>query len=169
VTRIHRSFAVLAATFCMTLAVAAAPAPAPAAPPDDPAKVAAAKEFIILAHPRTDPKIIAANVDKVMPRLVATAKKNDPKLDEKAYIAATKARMLASASGRLDVESQVVSRHFTLEELKGLSAFYASPLGRKLTGETPNIQAEMMRIKLSDVTGPSRAVTVKSPPAPSHK
>ena len=165
--RIDRSFAVLAATFCMTLAAAAAPAPAAA--PDDQAKVAAAREFIILAHPRTDPKSIAANVDKVMPRLVATAKKNNPKLDEKAYIAATKARMLASAAGTLEAESQIVSRHFTLDELKGLSAFYAGPLGRKLTGETPKIQAEMMSMKRSSPTGPSQAIVVKSPSAPSHK
>ena len=163
--RIDRSFAVLAATFCMTLAAAAAPAAAP----DDPVKVAAAREFIILAHPRTDPKSIAANIDKVMPRLVATAKKNDPKLDEKAYIAGTKARMLASAAGTLEAESQIVSRHFTLEELKGLSAFYASPLGRKLTGETPKIQVEMMTVKRSNAAGPSPAVAVKSPSAPSHK
>jgi hypothetical protein len=165
VKRIDRSFAVLAATFCMTLAAVAAPAAAP----DDPAKVAAAREFIILAHPRTDPKNVAANADKIMPRLVATAKKNDPKLDEKAYIAGTKAHMLAIATSRLEVESQVVSRHFTLEDLKGLSAFYASPLGRKLTGETPKIQAELMSMRPSNPTGPSQAIAIKSPSAPSHK
>jgi uncharacterized protein len=165
VKRIDFSFAVLAATFCMTLAAAAAPAAAP----DDPTKVAAAKAFIIVAHPRTDPKNVAASIDKVIPRLVATARKGDPKLDEKAYVAATKARMLAGASSRLDAESQIVSRHFTLQELKDLSAFYESPLGRKLTGETPKIQAEMMSMKLSSATGPSQAVVVKSPSAPSHK
>jgi hypothetical protein len=165
VKRIDLSFAVLAATFCMTLAAAAAPAAAP----DDPAKVAAAKAFIILAHPRTDPKNVAATVDKVIPRLVATAKKNNPKLDEKAYTAATKARMLASAAGMLEAESQIVSRHFTIEELKGLSAFYASPLGRKLTGETPKIQGEMMSMKRSSAAGPSQPMVVKSPSAPSHK
>lgn len=171
-TRIDRNFAVLAVAFCMTLgavgtvlAAPAAPAPAAApAAPDDPAKVAAAREFIILAHPRTDPKNIAANIDKVMPRLVATAKKNDPKLDAKAYESQTRARMLSTAATRLDLESQIVSRHFTIEELKAFSAFYASPTGCRLTEETPKIQAEMMHVKMPDIAGTLQSVTIKSPP-----
>jgi hypothetical protein len=170
--RIDRSFAVLAVAFCMTLgavgptlAAPAVPAPAAAtAAPDDPAKVAAAREFIILAHPRTDPKNIAANIDKVIPRLVATAKKNDPKLDAKAYESQTRARMLSTAAIRLDLESQIVSRHFTIEELKAFSAFYASPTGRRLTDETPKIQAEMMHVKMPNAAGPGQGVTIKSTP-----
>jgi hypothetical protein len=171
-TRIDRNFAVLAIAFCMTLgavgtvlAAPAAPAPAAApAAPDDPAKVAAAREFIILAHPRTDPKNIAANIDKVIPRLVASAKKNDPKLDAKAYESQTRARMLSAAATRLDLESQIVSRHFTIEELKAFSAFYASPTGRRLTDETPKIQAEMMHVKLPGSAGTLQSATIKSPP-----
>ncbi|HEX4292767.1 MAG TPA: DUF2059 domain-containing protein [Rhizomicrobium sp.] len=173
-TRIDRNFAILAIAFCMTLGAAAnapaapaAPAPAPAAAPaapDDPAKIAAAREFIILAHPRTDPKNIAANIDKVIPRLVASAKKNDPKLDAKAYESQTRARMLSTAATRLDLESQIVSRHFTIEELKAFSAFYASPTGRRLTDETPKIQAEMMHVKMPNAAEPGQAITVKSPP-----
>ena len=178
------NFAGLAVVFCMTLGVAsnvlAAPAvpAAPAAPAaqaatDDPAKVAAAKQFIVLGHPRTDPQNVAAGIDKVMPRLIAGAKRRDPKLDAKTYERETRARMLASAENTLDLESKVVSRHFTIEELKALAAFYESPLGRKLTGETPKIQMELMRMKrAADDAGPGSAVVVKapSPPqAPPHK
>ena len=179
--RIDYNFAVLAAAFCMTLGTAANVSAAPAAPAaqaaapatDDPAKVAAAREFIILAHPRTDPQSVAASVDKAMPRLVAGAKRRDPKLDAKAYESEIRARMVSTAANRLDLEARVVSRHFTVEELKELAKFYDSPLGRKLTGETPKIQMELMHMKrASDDAEPGAAVVVKAPPppqAPPHK
>jgi hypothetical protein len=179
--RIDYNFAVLAAAFCMTLGTAANVSAAPAAPAaqaaapatDDPAKVAAAREFIILAHPRTDPQNLAASIDKAMPRLVAGAKRRDPKLDEKAYESETRARMLSTAANRLDLEAQVVSRHFTIEELKALAEFYGSPLGRKLTGETPKIQVELMHLKRqAGGAGPGASVAIKAPPppqAPPHK
>jgi hypothetical protein len=180
--RIDRNFAVLAAAFCMTLGavanVLAAPAAAPvaqAAPPaaDDPAKVAAAREFITLAHPRTDPQNVAASIDKAMPRLIAGAKRRDPKLDAKVYESQTRARMISTAANRLDLEAQIVSRHFTTEELKELAKFYDSPLGRKLTGETPKIQMELLHMKRqSDGAGSGAAVVIKAPAppqAPPHK
>src|ERR1700759_213792 len=56
----------------------AAAAPGPAAPPpsglsgpDDPAKVAAAREFILVYHPAADPKQFSVQLDRMMPRMVA--------------------------------------------------------------------------------------------------
>ena len=40
----------------------------------------------------------------------------------------------------------VYSKHFTLEELEQLAAFYRSPLGKKLTSETPVLLKESMAI-----------------------
>jgi hypothetical protein len=37
----------------------------------------------------------------------------------------------------------VVSRHFTLQELKDLTAFFSTPTGSKLTVESPRITQEM--------------------------
>ena len=124
-----------------------APSAAPAVPgkPDDPAKVAAAKEFIILFHPRMDPAKIAAQIDRFMPGMIKAAKANDPKLDDKKYATQRRAELLAQSARALDLQSHVVSRHFSLPELKGLSAFYRSPLGRKLTEETPKISMEIVR------------------------
>ena len=44
----------------------------------------------------------------------------------------------------LDVQARVVSRIFTLAELKQLIAFCKSPLGQKLIAQTPAIQREVM-------------------------
>ena len=40
----------------------------------------------------------------------------------------------------------VYVKHFTLEELEQLAAFYRSPLGKKLTSETPLLLKESMAI-----------------------
>jgi hypothetical protein len=113
--------------------------------PDDPAKVAAAREFIVVYHPRMDPAKVAAQIDRFMPGMIKAAKANDPKLDEKKYATERRAQLLAQSTHILDVQAHVVSRHFSLPELKGLTAFYRSPLGRKLTDETPKISMEIMR------------------------
>jgi hypothetical protein len=120
-------------------------APAVAGKPDDPAKVAAAREFIVLFHPRMDPAKLAAQIDHFMPGMIKAAKANDPKLDDKKYATQRRAELLAQSTRALDMQAHVVSRHFSLPELKGLSAFYRSPLGRKLTEETPKISMEVMR------------------------
>jgi hypothetical protein len=39
---------------------------------------------------------------------------------------------------------KVYARHYSVDELKGLAQFYASPLGKKLLAETPAITSEMM-------------------------
>jgi hypothetical protein len=156
--KIDRNFAALwvaTVACCLVFGLAASAATAPAAAPpsaaaklaaagDEPAKVAAARDFIMLAHPRTDPQNTAQMLDKVMPRMIAAAKRQDPKLDAKKYEKDTRARMMTMATDRLDLQAHIVSRHFTLQELKDLKAFYGSPIGRKLTAETPKIQMEVM-------------------------
>jgi hypothetical protein len=154
------------------LAAHAAPPPASVvkpAMPDDPAKVAAARQFITLYHPRMDPKNVAEMVDKGMARAVAGAKKLNPKLDEKKYEKELRAKMLGSAERGLNLQAHVVSRHFTLQELQGLIAFFSSPLGRKFTGETPRITREVMfeKVQNSGARGGAKTITVgPSNPAP---
>jgi hypothetical protein len=40
----------------------------------------------------------------------------------------------------------IYDRHFSLEEVQGLLAFYGTPLGQKLVGEMPAIAAESMAV-----------------------
>jgi hypothetical protein len=131
-----------------TVSYAAAPPPPPAAK-DDPAKVAAAREFIVVYHPRSDPKNVKAMVDAGIGRAVANAVKLDPKLDPKKYENDLRARVMGNAERSLDLQSHVVSRHFTLPELKALAAFYSSPLARKLDAQnaiiTHEVKVGMMR------------------------
>ena len=194
--KIDRNFAALwvaTVACCLVFGTAASAAAAPAAAPssaaaklaaagDDPAKVAAARDFIMLAHPRTDPQNTAKMLDKMMPRMIAAARKQDPKLDAKKYEKDSRTRMMTMATDRLDLQAHIVSRHFSLQELKDLRAFYGSPIGRKLTAETPKIQMEVMiskpRIFPSGgsvkpmLSGPQKTPArdkVLNPPAPPKK
>ena len=73
--------------------------------------------------------------------------------------------MLRSAERGLNLQAHVVSRHFTLPELKGLIAFFAGPLGRKLTGETPAITREVMFEKMQAAgSGAAMKPVVVGPP-----
>ncbi|HWA02262.1 MAG TPA: DUF2059 domain-containing protein [Rhizomicrobium sp.] len=142
-----------AAACCLGLAAFAA-APPPAKPPaqapknilstpDDPAKVEAARQFIKLYHPNTDPEVASRLLNEMMPKIVANRKKGDPKVDVKKFEQEVRKRALTRASANLQLQSRVVSHHFTLPELKALAAFFASPLGRKLVKETPFIKRDM--------------------------
>jgi len=121
----------------------AAPMAAPAGP-DDPAKVAAARQFIIAFHPNADPKNMAAQIDRMMPQMIAQAKQQDPKGDAQKLVQTRRAMFLASANKGLDVQAHVVSRHFTLQELNAMTNFFRNGLGKKLAAETPKIQMEVM-------------------------
>ena len=111
---------------------------------DDPAKVAASKEFITLFHPKTDPRYIAKQLDQAMPHMIEAAKSNDPKLDVKKFEHDKRTLIMTNTGKMLDRQAHVFSRHFTLQELQGLIAFCKSPLGHKLAAETAKIQEEML-------------------------
>jgi hypothetical protein len=124
--------------------------PIPNSPPlgaDDPAKVALARQFIVAFHPRLDPKNIKKGLDVFIPRAVAIYKKRDPKFDAKKYDAETRDRVLKGAAKKIELQSHIISRHFTADELKGLIAFFKGPLGAKLVVETPKIQMDMLQIR----------------------
>jgi hypothetical protein len=140
----------------------------PAVSQDDPAKVAAAREFILVSHPRTDPKNIAANLDTNLPRMAARAKAADPKLDADAFAKEYRSRALRQASMTLDIMSRAVARHFTMQEIRDLTAFYRSPLGRKLTEQTPYIQREVIMSKRLDEEPPLPHMPGRYAPPPAQ-
>ena len=119
----------------------------PVAASDDPAKVATAKQFIALYHPNSDPKTVAGQMDKIMPRMIAAAQQRDPKLDVKKFEAEQRVAILNRVTKSFDLQAHVVSRHFSLAELKQLAGFFGSPLGRKLTDESPKIQKDVMLLR----------------------
>jgi hypothetical protein len=168
------NLACLALSLLLGAGAEAAPPAAPSsipplarpAAPDDPGKVAVAKEFIVLFHPRADPRNIALAVDRMMPRMVAVARQQDPKLDTKQFEKDARARYLDNAVKMLDLQAHVVSRHFTLPELKAYIAFFGSPLGRKLTAATPQIEMEVMMGKRTLALPPTPHRVTAAPPGP---
>jgi hypothetical protein len=129
---------------------AAAPAVAPAADADtastdDPAKVAAAREFLKAFRPRLNPAFVSAEMDKVRQQVADNLKKENPKADVNAILAKRRAEVLARIDTQLDSQAHLISRYFTVQELKQLTAFFSTGVGKKLTDMTPKIQIEMMR------------------------
>jgi hypothetical protein len=123
-------------------------APAAALPDktkDDPAKVAAARAFVLAYHPQLSPAAVLAKVDEILPRMIAREKDDNPKLDVKKFEKERRAQIIARQAGLLEMQAHLSSRHFTLQELKDLQAFFAGPVGKKLIAETPNISREMMQ------------------------
>jgi hypothetical protein len=104
-------------------------------------------------RPKLDPAIASAQIDRIMPRLIAGQKRLNPKLDTVKYEKDTRARMMAMTLEGLDLQSHVVSRHFTIQELKDLTAFFSGAVGKKLISETPKIAQEMRVIRRTNPRG----------------
>jgi hypothetical protein len=154
-----------------TSAPAMQPAPPPMGSQDDPAKVAAARQFLMVYRPQSDPKQLSKMLDQAMPQMIAQAKAQNPKLDAKKFADERRAAILAQAARLLDLQSHVVSRHFTLPELQQLTATFGSPLVRKLQAEGPKIQREIMLtrpLNMGPPGPPSGPVQMKVAPPPAN-
>jgi hypothetical protein len=144
-------FALTPAAHAQTAAQPAQKAPAPVAAPasaDDPAKVAAAREFLQAYRPNLNAAFVSAQMEKGRKQFAQALKNGDPKMsdaDVNAAMAKRRTQILARLNMQLDTQSQVISGYFTLPELKALTAFFSQGVGKKLVDATPNIQMEMMR------------------------
>ena len=139
-------FALTPAAHAQATAQPAQKAPAPAAEStDDPATVAAAREFIQTYRPNLNPAFVSAQMDKAKEQMAENLKKQDPKADVKAVLAQRRAEVLARINTQLDTQSQMVSHYFTVPELKALTAFFSQGVGKKLVDSAPKIQMELMR------------------------
>src|ERR1051326_2744932 len=112
---------VLAAAFAATVAFAPGasartmarpghPPPPMATAADDPARVAAARQFIVVYHPHTDPRDVAKRFDESRPRMIAMVKQQNPKGDAKKFVEERRAIILDQANKMLDLQSHVLSR-----------------------------------------------------------
>jgi hypothetical protein len=159
-------FALAPAAHAQTMAhpaqkpAAAAPAPGTAST-DDPARVAAARDFLMAYRPRLNPKFAASQLDKFKAEMIAQMHKEDPKIDARAAVEKRRAEVLARIQVQLDQQSHVISRYFTLQELKTLTAFFSGGAGKKLIDVTPKIQMEMMRQRRVGMGLPKGAMTGK--------
>jgi hypothetical protein len=58
------------------------------------------------------------------------------------------AKVKEVSKGMLDDMIPIYDKHFTHDEIKGLQAFYATPLGKKLLDKTPELSQEIMNLSM---------------------
>jgi hypothetical protein len=58
------------------------------------------------------------------------------------------AKVKEVSKGMLDDMIPIYDKHFTHDEIKGLQAFYATPLGKKLLDKTPELSQDIMNLSM---------------------
>jgi hypothetical protein len=140
------------ATLCTALAAVAllsGAARAQDAPPPDPVKLALATDILTVSH-------VAGNmsriVDVMTPQVVEAMKKDRPDLSDdtlKLFSQMFKDELNSETPDMLKLEAEIYADHFTFEELRGLQAFYASDLGKKMVAELPGILADVAPVAMA--------------------
>lgn len=156
----------LIAAFCTALMFAFPSAQAQTAAPIDPAAAAAVKELLISMNYRELMNKSFEQLQQNMPAIMlqgATAAINgndkmSPAEKKAAIDEATKQiPAMAKVFGDTLRDPQMMeelfaeiaplySRHFTVAEIKQMSAFYKTPVGKKMLSLTPQIMSESMQI-----------------------
>lgn len=78
--------------------------------------------------------------------------RNLPEESRATFLAASE-KMLANLAKSdpkemIDETVKVYAKHYSPEEIKGLLAFYGTPLGKKMLAETPAITTELMSVSM---------------------
>jgi hypothetical protein len=150
----------------------APPKPTAAAQPAakvDPAALAAAKDYLASVH-------ADAGMDMQVARMTmmttAMAKRREPNLDVDKYQQVFRAKLLPSFKQVSEAEAEVLTRHFTLQELKAMAAFYRSAAGQKMLTENPKVMQDLIPIRREKIMGAAQAAmddaiaAAKKPGAP---
>jgi uncharacterized protein len=130
----------LAATFAVVAVLACSP-PALAAEAVSPAKLALARELIEVAGVID----FAANPEAIVEGMVEQLNRSSPGIDPEAVAAFRKiAREELDAYRPVMIEEciDIYTRHYSEDEIRGILAFYKSPVGRRMTAEAPAIARE---------------------------
>jgi hypothetical protein len=79
---------------------------------------------------------------QILGQMIATFKKTSPDVPESFWNEMTKE---LDSKSMIDLIVPIYEKHLTHEDVKGLIAFYSSPLGRKMTNVLPVIAQESMQ------------------------
>jgi hypothetical protein len=79
---------------------------------------------------------------QILGQMIATFKKTSPYVPESFWNEMTKE---LDSKAMIDLIVPIYEKHLTHEDVKGLVAFYESPLGRKMTAVLPVIAQESMQ------------------------
>jgi len=133
----------------LTVFLAATPigfAPAAGAAEPDDATLAEARRLIEITDVA---KLVAPMIDTMMSNLTALMVQLNPEQGQLAkdlmdqYLTPELRRRIPEM---LDASAGAYARHFTLEELQQITAFYETPVGRKVVSAMPALMSEMMAL-----------------------
>jgi hypothetical protein len=119
------------------------------APPPDPAKMAVATRILEETHALDN---MNSTLDAMIAPLIRNIKQQSPAIpDEQLKVISD---MLAEELRKkfpqiMALNAQIYASHFTLDELNAIEAFYQTPAGQKIVGETPKIMKEVLPIALA--------------------
>ena len=167
-----------ACAFVALLVLMGSPAFAQVKPPVDPATSAAVRKMLVVMDYRSVMKASMAQMTKSMPEVMLASFKgmidNDARynseqrklamkeFEKKMPIAFAKVNQVMIDPAMIDemIEAMVPvwSRIYTLNEIEQLTAFYASPVGRKTLTSMPQMMAEGMEASQQIVTPRINAV-----------
>lgn len=113
-----------------------------------PEKKALIKEMLEVTGAKHLATAIAGHVSKM---IVESSKKNQPNLDPK-VLATINEEVLAVFKEEIDKDSfnqllyPIYAKHFTVQEMKEINAFYSSPTGKKTVKTIPQVTQESMTV-----------------------
>lgn len=117
----------------------------------------AAQELVDLVNATTLDDMVSSLSTAMWPSIRAAM----PKTIDEATLADIKAefdRITRKYVGEaMKVAPDIYARHFTTEELRGLLAFYKSPLGQKTLTETPKLMADLGSTAMGPMMAPMQA------------
>jgi len=144
----RRACIVLAVIACLAVVgpAQAQQSPAPA-PPGQAELRAAARE---LAVAQDTENLIRAMLRAIRGNLVDTLSRAAPQLAPARVAEIVDELLMPEFEARVGALAAslegVIARHYTVEEMRELAAFYRTPLGRRLLEATPGLAAEAMRV-----------------------
>lgn len=149
----------------------APPKPAAMAPKAkvDPVALAAAKDYLAAVHADAGMNVQLARITMMTTTM---AKRREPTLDTEKYQQVFRAKLLPSFKQVSEAEAEVLTHHFTLQELKAMAAFYHSAAGQKMLTENPKVMQDLIPIRREKIMGAAQTAmqdalaAAKKPGAP---
>jgi hypothetical protein len=122
---------------------AAAPAPAPAPAKIDPAKEADIRRMLEVTGVQTVAiEMMNQMMESIKPLMVNSLPPGDYR-DKLIDLFLEKFRSKADAQRLVDLAVPVYDKHFSHDEIKALTQFYQTPLGKKTLTELPQVMLEL--------------------------
>jgi len=109
----------------------------------------AAKDLVAVTSPDTIAELKSAIAANFWPEIEASVRKQYPKIDDQtlAELRVEYERVMSDAAAfALGEAPAIYARHFTVSELKELTAFYRTPAGAKALTVMPKAMAEVLPV-----------------------